>query len=268
MNTSTNNKNVLEIFRKNQASICSEGINKERLYEELLQYKNSLNKLREENGLLKGQLNKQKLELSKKDKVLENIITNIEGNNMMNDSSQIKETYLISIMKNEFKELKKKYNEKEEECNNFKKNIKNSKMNEYSIELTSLGNEFKRIKKLYELALQANKENENLSSEFHNIKKERDAQSNLISNYRQIIGQFEDESRMRLDEIDRLNEVKNKQNVKIKSLETQLENQKKINSTLINSNQDNIIIKNLKLENEKKVNMLNKEVSLFVAKAE
>lgn len=186
----------------------------------------------------------------------------------MNDSSQIKETYLISVMKNEFKELKKKYLEKEEECNNFKKNIKNSKMNEYTIELASLGEEFKRIKKLYEISLQANKDNENLSIEYLNLKKERDAQLVLISNYREIIGQFENESRMRLDEIDRLNEIKSKQNVKIKSLETQLENQKKINSNLINSNQDNVIIKNLKLENEKRVTMLNKEVSLFVAKAE
>ena len=106
-------------------------IEKEKLYESNVQLKIKLNKLKQELSEAKSQIVKKDLEIRKKDKIIkdcsrENDLESVHKENI----EKAKESTLLSLCKEKYFEMKKKYEEKCDENEKLKSHIKITKINE------------------------------------------------------------------------------------------------------------------------------------------
>lgn len=245
------------------------GISKERLYEELFQYKNTLNALRKELALVKSDNVKKTQEISKKDKVLEDIVTEVEANPLLvGKPNKAKEAYLVTSLKSQFKEIKNQLNTKTEEYEQLKKHIKNTRFRELQLEINTLNEELMKMKNFYALSLQQNQVNENIIQELEFLKSENMKQKELVNNQQQIINSLESDLKVGLEENDKIKQELDGKRSALKRLNLQLDNQKEINQRVMKSNEDNMLIKNLKKNHEKQLIDMNKKIDFFMGKAE
>ena len=131
---------------------------KEKLYDENISLKLVINKLKEEIANAKGEIHKKGIELSKKNKVIESI--NSEIVKIYNSSGGInidakvcmkaKETNLINNLKKQIKEIETELKEKKDELENLKKNMKITKMVELTEENKVYKEEVKKLSGLFE----------------------------------------------------------------------------------------------------------------------
>ncbi len=131
---------------------------KEKLYDENILLKSTINKLKEEVANAKGEIQKKSIELSKKNKVIDSI--NSEIINIYNSGGGInidakfclkaKETILITNLKKQVKEFENELKEKKDEIENLKRNMKITRMLELTEENKILKEEIKKITALYE----------------------------------------------------------------------------------------------------------------------
>lgn len=154
------NKNILydTLLNQNSKVNMSKTMEKEKLYEETLHLKGIINLLRHDLALSRGENLKKEKEINKKDKVLEDIVQDSQSvskilNIPQDLKAKAKDVNLLVKMKKQFKELKIRFNEKSEECENLKKNIKNTKTNEMNLEILMLSDELNKLKGLYIHAL-------------------------------------------------------------------------------------------------------------------
>lgn len=256
-----------DVLTKTNKSIT--GISKERLYEELLQYKNTLNNLRKELALVKSDNVKKSIEVSKKDKIIEEIVNEVELNPLLvGKPHKAKDAFLISSLKTQFKQLKNELEIKTEEYENLKKHIKNTKFKELTFEINTLNTELNKLKNFYALSLQKNQANEAMSKDYSQLKEENSMQRELLERQSQVLRGLEDDIRGRDDEISKLKEELLSKSSAGKRLEKQLKNQKEINTKIVRNKDDNLIINNIKMAYEKQLANLNKEVNFFMNKSE
>lgn len=262
------NNMYLDLLTKTNKSIT--GISKERLYEELLQYKNSLNALRKEISLLKSDNVKKSQEIAKKDKIIEDIVTEVDMNPLLVASkpNKAKETYLISSLKTQFKELKSTLEEKTQEYENLKKHIKNTKFKELTLEIQMLNEELAKLKSFYAVSLQQNQANEYINQEYSLLKQEFSNQKDLLVNQQEILRSLENDLKGKLDENFKLKEELDAKVSIIKRLDKQLKNQKVITNKVMQNKNENLVVENMKMNYEKQLICLNKEVNNFMSKAE
>ena len=124
--------------KKKQSRIGNQ-IAKEQLYEENMQLKEKINKMRKEIDEFKNKLFKKELELSKKEKIIrecskENITEFTREINI----EKAKESSLLSMCKQKYNEMKEQYKKKCEENDVLKANIKLTKLKEYQIQIDIL----------------------------------------------------------------------------------------------------------------------------------
>ena len=245
------------------------GISKERLYEELLQYKNDLNTLRKELALAKSANNKKSQEIGKKDKILEEIVNEVDLNPFQTGKGQkAKDAYLISSLKTQFLDIKNQLQLKNEEYEELKKHIKNTKFKELTLEISILNEEISKLKSFYSISLQQNQANEYLEKELFETKEELKLHKTLSQNQLEIIMKLENDLRNLIDENSKIKEELYNKSQWLKKNEFQLKNQKKINLNLTSNKEESFAIKQIKANYDKKINDLNKEVNLFMSKAE
>lgn len=121
-------------------------IEKEKLYDDNICLKESVNNLNKVLVNLKSENYKKELEISKKDKLLENIIN---SNGLINEellSPKKLENGLFANLKKQYKHLKFALQEKNLENENLKKKLKNTKINEIQIETEIFNEEMKKLK--------------------------------------------------------------------------------------------------------------------------
>ena len=123
INTMPNNPKLLKCKGNN--------IGHEKLYESNVQLKIKLNKLKQELSEAKSQIVKKDLEIRKKDKIIkdcsrENDLESVHKENV----EKAKESTLLSLCKEKYFEMKKKYEEKCDENEKLKSHIKITKINE------------------------------------------------------------------------------------------------------------------------------------------
>ena len=144
----------------------------ESLYESNIHLKTEINKLKKELIQTKAENQRKENELMRRDKLLQNafdkgidedkVINNYlisENNNNIFLEKDIKKNNYISKFKKQYSELKNKFNEKIEEIEKMKKNLKTTKLNELIIQNSETLKEFNKLKELYNNLFEENKNN-------------------------------------------------------------------------------------------------------------
>ena len=125
-------------------------IQKEELYENSLQLKASLNKLKKELDEAKSIIIQKDMELKKKNKIIEDCIRENDIDEIHKENIEKgKESTLLTLCKEKYYEMKKAYKKKCEENDILKANIKITKIKEIQIECDVLKNELDKMKNLY-----------------------------------------------------------------------------------------------------------------------
>ena len=221
---------ALTMPKGNIASHMGNLITKEELYEENYQLKNTIKKLKKEIENYKTNLFKKELELDKKEKIINDCnkenVTEIEHKNNLNKA---KESSLLSLCKQKYNELKKKYEEKCEENKLLNANIKLTKLKEYQIQIDSYKKEMQKLIKLYS----------NSQKNMENFIKE-------MSNYEQMKNEYVSQHSL-------INILKNKND--------------ELNNKILSLEQDNNFLKNELDKNQQKQNKLKqKNIKLKLSK--
>jgi hypothetical protein len=227
----------------------SNGLNmeKERLYEDTIHLKNTINDLRKDLGNLKSENHKLSLEMNKKDKLIEEMIKDnnnnlfVSNNMHLNESksmSKAKETHLFVQIKKQFKDLKNEYKSKCIELDNLKKNIKLTKFNEIGIELKTYMDELARIKSLYLVTSKQNEINENKLKDYENIHQNFVQQQMILMNLQETLMNYENEIKIKNEEINEMKNKINNQIAKIKKLNADYKLSNQINEKLTKEKKD------------------------------
>ena len=216
-------------FNMKQHTANGLNLEKERLYEDTIHLKNTINDLRREIGNLKSENHKLSLEMNKKDKLIEEMIMDnnnnlFSSNNMhLNESkcmSKAKESHLFVQIKRQFKELKNEYKAKCIELENVKKNIKLTKFNEIGIELKTYMDELARIKSLYLVTSKQNEINENKLKDFDGMHQNFVQQQMILMNLQDTLLKYENEVKSKNEEISEMKNKINEQATRIKRIAT------------------------------------------------
>lgn len=228
-----------------------------------------MNILRKELSLVKSENVKKNQEIQKKDKVIEQIVQEVDSNPLLQSQSyKAKEAHLISSLQTQFKETKNELELKKEELAALKKHIKNTKFNELSFEVNTLTQELAKLKRFYDISLHQNSQNEDLAKKLGMIEVENIQQKNLINNNSIIISSLEEELKKSQEEIYKLKKELEIKSTVAKNLIKQLGNQKEINDRFMkNRNHENMIAK-FKKNYEKQINDMNKEIKNYSSKIE
>lgn len=127
---------------------------KEKLYEQAIRFKMQMNSFKDENVRLRTRLKFLEKDSSKKEGIIEDLMNNNEvttigrlGTAMTKKKS---ESYLVTVLKRQIRDLKVSLREKDEELVSAKKNFKSTKISELDIELRSYMDECLRLRHLLE----------------------------------------------------------------------------------------------------------------------
>ena len=176
-----NNSNKKNLKKSN--SFCGnckpENINdKESLYEKNIQLKNELNQFKKELIKIKTENIKKDNEINKKENLINSTFEiKEEQYNLNNEEIKIDKenennekclhTNLINKLKKQYNDLKKEFENKDNDLYLLKKNIKNSRLNELIVENSIILQELNKLKNLYNHQI---KESDNLNIKKKTIK--------------------------------------------------------------------------------------------------
>ena len=153
------------------------------LYESNIHLKQEINKLQKELSEIKKELIKKDLELKEKDKIIKYFLENF------NSDPEKKELFdkadmpvLITLLREKYTELEKKYKSKCDDNKILKANINLTKLNEFIIENDTLKKEMSKINLLYKSSIE---ENKNVNKELNDFKKKFLEQHTIIINLQQ-----------------------------------------------------------------------------------
>ena len=138
-------------------------IEREQLYENNIQLKETVNKLRKELAETKYLVVKKDIELRDKEKIIRDCLkeNDIELDHE-NNLEKAKESSLLTLCKQKYYSMKKNYIDKCQENDILKANIKITKIKEFQIENDILNKELEKLKSLYQ----------HCKTEYENSKKE------------------------------------------------------------------------------------------------
>lgn len=250
--TSTSKNNLLFDNLLNQSSKIvnpSKAMEKERLYEETLHLKGVINMLKHDLSLARGENLKKEKEINKKDKVLEDIVQDSQSmSNIMNLPQDLKakakDVNLLVKMKKQFKDLKLRFNQKNEDLENLKKNMKNTKTNELQLEVHVLNEELNKLKALYAHALNQIEYNEKNVKELAQIKEHFSKQHYIVLSLKDEIEKLNKEINYREEFIAKGRETEVKYKRTIEKLKKDLNlAQKRFEFSEKTKNENNDIVK-------------------------
>ena len=166
-------------------------IEREQLYENNMQLKDIINKLKKELAETRNQVVKKDIEIRKKDKIIkecnkENDFEDIHEMNL----EKAKESTLVSLCKDRYNELKRSFKKKCEENDILNANIKITKLKEYQIQIDVLKSEMEKLRKLYLSTLDDNKRLNDFIKEYQVLKDKYIDQHNIINNLMKKCNQY------------------------------------------------------------------------------
>ena len=169
-------------------------IEREQLYENNMQLKDIINKLKKELAETKNQVVKKDIELRKKERLIkecskENDIEAVHELNL----EKARESTLLSLCRDKYNELKKIHVKKCEENNILKANIKITKLKEYQIQIDILKKEMEKLRSLYLNTLEENNKLTKDIQEFQNLRNKYIEQHNIINGFMKKCTQYNSE---------------------------------------------------------------------------
>ena len=243
---------------KKKQSRIGKQIAKEQLYEENMQLKERINKMRKEMDEIKNKLFKKDLELIKKDKIMRDLSReNLPEYTREINKEKAKESSLLSMCRQKYNEVKEQYKKKCEENDVLKMNIKLTKLKEYQIQIETLSKEMEKIRNLY-INSQTNYGNcLKEIKEIQDIKKEFSQQHSIINSLNKKnkdllleMNFMRQENQFLKNELSKNQQIQKKlkkNNLKLKLSNEKYMNLKKRNENNIIKNNDNIRqLKNLR----------------------
>jgi hypothetical protein len=249
---------------KKKQSRIGKQIAKEQLYEENMQLKERINKMRKEMDEIKNKLFKKDLELIKKDKIMRDLSReNLPEYTREINKEKAKESSLLSMCRQKYNEVKEQYKKKCEENDVLKMNIKLTKLKEYQIQIETLSKEMGKIRNLY-INSQTNYENcLKEIKEIQDIKKEFSQQHSIINSLNKKnkdllleMNFMRQENQFLKNELSKNQQIQKK--LKKNNLKLKLSNEKYMN--LKKRNENNIIINN---DNIRQLKNLRKDLAEY-----
>ena len=250
--------------KKKKQSRMGTQITKEELYEENMQLKDKISKMRKELDEVKNKLFKRGLELNKKEKIIrdcskENVTEFTHEINL----EKAKESALLTMCKQKYNDIKKQYQKKCEEIDILKANIKLTKLKEYQIQIDILKKEMEKLRNLY-LNMQTNY-NKSLKEikQLQEIKKEFIQQHSIINSLNkkkddlyEEMNYLKQENELLKDELNKNNNIQKK--LKINKKQLKITNKKYLK---LKKNQENIFI--LNDDNSRQIKKLKKDLEEY-----
>ena len=202
-------------------------IEREQLYENNMQLKELINKLKKELAETKNQVVKKDIEIRKKERIIkecskENDLESVHELNL----EKARESTLVSLCKDKYNELKIDYMKKCEENEILKANIKITKLKEYKIQIDVLKAEMEKIRTLYLHTLEDNTKLNQDIKEYQTLRNKYIEQHNLINNfikksnqYNNDINELKEENdflKLKLEQYARQQKALKSDNVKLK----------------------------------------------------
>ena len=224
---------------KRLTSGMGNNIEREQLYENNMQLKESLNKLKRELAETKNNVNKKKIELKKKEKIISECLK--EKDLELNHESTIekaKESALLTKCKDKYNVLKNSYQKEIEENKILKANIKITKIKEFQIENDILNKELIKLRAMYLNCKKTLKKYKDDRKDLKNFKIKFLEQHSIISSYIQKCDLLNEEIRNLKEERDDL----------LRQLQVSIQKREKLKQS-----NDQLRIKNIKYMNQKKL---------------
>ena len=225
-------------------------ITKEELYEENMNLKEKINKMRKELDEIKNKFFKKDLELKKKEK----LILDYNKENVTDYSREIniekaKESSLLTMCKQKYNEMKKQYQKKCKENDILKANIKLTKIKEFQIKIDVMKKEMEKLKILYnnsqinyQNSLKEIKKLEDIKDEFfqqHSIIDILNKKNKDLSNEMKLIQQENILLKKQINKNNLIQKRLKKSNLKLKISNEKFMNLKKIQDNSLRLNTDN-----------------------------
>ena len=247
---------------KKMTSGMGNNIEREQLYENNMQLKESLNKLKRELAETKYNVVKKEIELREKEKIIRECIKENDSESAHESKMEkAKESALLTLCKEKYNALKNMYQKEIQDNKILRANIKITKIKEFQIENDVLNQELVKIKSLYENCKNNLKKYKGIVNDLNNIKDKFAEQHSIISSYAQKCNLLNAEIRNLKEERDNLLrelEINNKKREKLKLMNDKLKikNTKFLNQKKLKEEYD---FKNT--DNEKNMIKLKKEVN-------
>ena len=239
-------------------------IEREQLYENNMQLKDIINKLKMELAETRNQVVKKDIEIRKKERIIkecskENDIESVHELNL----EKARESTLLSLCRDKYNELKKIHKKKCEENEILKANIKITKLKEFQIQIDILKKEMEKLRTLYLQTLEDNKILTSEKNEFIELKNKFHLQHNIIDGLMQKCNQYnnnindlkEENNSLRLD-LEK--NIKNRKQLQSKYFKLKISNNKFLNQKKNKDNNDLNETDNIKI-----ISKLRKEMNEY-----
>ena len=224
---------------KKMTSGMGNNIEREQLYENNMQLKESLNKLKRELAETKYHVVKKEIELREKEKIIRECIKENDLESVHESKiEKAKESALLTLCKEKYNTLKNSYQKEIQENKILRANIKITKIKEFQIENDILNKELMKIKSLYGNCKQNLQKYKNIVNDLNHIRDKFMEQHSIITSYAQKCDLLNDEIR----------NLKEERNNLIRDLEANIKKQEKLKIT-----NNKLKIKNIKFLNQKKI---------------
>ena len=196
-------------------------IEREQLYENNMQLKELINKLKKELAETKNQIVKKDIEIRKKERIIkecskENDLESVHEMNL----EKARESTLVSLCKDKYNKLKSNYMKKCEENEILKANIKITKLKEYKIQIDVLKAEMEKIRTLYLNTLENNNKLNIDIVDYQALKKKYIEQHNIMNNFIEKCNQYNDDINQLKEENDFLKSKLEEYMRKLKALKS------------------------------------------------
>ncbi|KAL4465304.1 hypothetical protein ABPG74_002018 [Tetrahymena malaccensis] len=203
---------------------------KEKLFEELMQHKEKIKALTDENYKIKTVLVNKDRELKKYEKVIEEL--QASGNLKSLNTKFSTESFLYINLKKQIKELNDEVKFKTEEINTMKKNSKYTKYLEIEQEKKCFVDETIKMRGIIQNLQEQLQRNIIANDRLFQLENQQTINANVISTLKQSNQELEEQLKEAKNQLKNNKEQMDKQNTKMKSLKNELNKQ---NSTISNN---------------------------------
>ena len=249
---------------QNKKNAMGNKIEREELYENNMQLKDTINNLKRELAEVKNKLVKKDIEIRKKEKLIKECSkeNDLESTHELN-IQKARESTLISLFKKNYNELKKAYNKLTEENNSLKTDYTYTKIKEYTVQIDVLKKEMEKMRNLYFQTVENNKKLNNEIQNLKELKKYFVEQHGIIDKFELTVQQNKevinslrkenDEYKNKLEQI-----IKKQKILKNKNFKLKISNKKFLD---IKKNRENYEL--YIDDNKKKIETLKKELDEY-----